>query len=996
MQRKSASTLFFIFMMSGFSGLIYESIWTHYLKLFLGHAAYAQTLVLAIFMGGMALGSWICSRYSLRWKNLLVGYALAEGLIGLLALLFHTAFDQAVQLSYSGVIPHLGSAAAAYAYKWVLSALLILPQSVLLGMTFPLMSAGIIRLWPGNPGRTISLLYFTNSLGAAIGVLVSGFVLIRLIGLPWTVGAAGLINIALALSVWLLARGQQAGPPAAHADDGSQAGAGRSGYAMFLLAALVTGAASFIYEITWIRMLSLVMGASTHAFELMLSAFILGLALGGLWIQRRIDGIPVPARFLGHVQVIMGLLALCTLPLYGQTFNVMRWLLQSLGKTDSGYFLFNLSSNAIALAVMLPTTICAGMTLPLITYALLRRGDGERSIGAVYAANTVGAILGVFFAIHLGMSLLGLKGLITFGAGCDIALGVLLLWFASGYASKRVPAIITAAGFCAVAASLVLPDLDPYRMASGVYRDGMLLHPQLSELAFHKDGKTATISVYTEKQTGGVTIATNGKPDASVRMAPGSQPTTDEATMTLLGVLPMAFNPAARTVANIGFGSGLTTHTLLGNPRLEQVDTVEIEATVLRAEKYFRPRVNRAYDDPRSRIFIDDAKTYFSVHNKKYDIIVSEPSNPWVSGVAGLFSEEFYRQVKQHLNRDGVFAQWVQLYEIDTDLVISILKAVSDNFPDFAIYASNDQDMIIVAKNQGTLAPIDARVLGDAEISAAMDRIGIRGLQDLEARKIGNKRLLERLLAASGVRANSDYYPVVDQNAARTRFLRANAFEIRELSELPLPALEMLTGSHPSWNATDVARSRLFSKTQDVRTAMMLRDFSLSGQFDPKHGTVPPDIQQLALQFGQIFLACRPEPNQDARQIALYNVLVRMAPYLRPQELESVWNRLESSPCAGSLTLPERNWIALFKAIGRQDAGAMVSGARTILESRQRMPVEVVQFVVASSMLGSLTLGDRQEAFRLWSAYGPKLFSDGRPSLLYRILVAESTMADGK
>jgi spermidine synthase len=997
MQPKSASPLFFIFAVSGFSGLIYESIWTHYLKLFLGHSAYAQTLVLAIFMGGMAVGSWVCSRYSLRWKNLLVGYALAEGVIGLLALLFHTAFDQAVQFSYASVIPHLGSAASAYAYKWILSALLILPQSVLLGMTFPLMTAGIMRLWPRNPGRTISLLYFTNSLGAALGVLVSGFVLIRLIGLPWTIRAAGLVNIALALSVWLLARGQQAGPPAAHVEDRRQAEpAGRSSYAIFLWAALITGAASFIYEITWIRMLNLVMGASTHAFELMLSAFILGLALGGLWIQRRIDGIPSPARFLAFVQVTMGLLALCTLPLYGQTFNVMRWLLKSLGKTEGGYFLFNLSSNAIALAVMLPTTICAGMTLPLITYALLRRGHGERSIGAVYAANTVGAILGVFFAIHVGMTLLGLKGLITFGAGCDIALGVLLLWFASGYASKRVPAMITVAGMCAVAASAILPDLDSYRMASGVYRDGMLLHPQLSELAFHKDGKTATISVYKEKQAGGVTIATNGKPDASLRLTAGSQPTTDEATMVLLGVLPMAYNPAARTVANIGFGSGLTTHTLLGNPRLERVDTVEIEEVVLKAEQYFRPRVDRAYDDPRSRIFIDDAKTYFSVNNKKYDVIVSEPSNPWVSGVAGLFSEEFYRQAKQHLNPDGVFAQWVQLYEIDTDLVLSILKAVSDNFPDFAIYASNDQDMIIIAKNQGTLPGIDTQVLGNPELSAATDRVGIRGLQDIEARKIGNKRLFERLLAASGVDANSDYYPVVDQNAARTRFLRANAFEIRELSELPLPALEMLTGSHPSWNATDVALSRLFSKSQDVRTATMLRDYSLFGHFNPEHGTVPADIQQLALQFGQMFLACRPETNQSGRQIALYNVLIRMAPYLRPQEMEAVWNRLESVPCARSLTLPERNWIALFKSISRRDAGAMVSGARAVLESGERMPAEVVKFVVASSMLGSLTLGDRHGASRLWSAYGPLLFKDGQPSLLYRILIAESTHADRK
>ncbi len=996
MRKKSTFILFLIFTVSGFSGLIYESIWTHYLKLFLGHAAYAQSLVLAIFMGGMALGSWLCSRYSPRWKNLLIGYALAEGLIGLLALFFHNVFDQALQLSYSGIIPHLGSATSVYAYKWTLSALLILPQSVLLGMTFPLMSAGIIRLCPRNPGRTISLLYFTNSLGAATGVLVSGFILIRLIGLPWTIRVAGLINIALALSVWSLARGRQAAPVAAIVANGKQAepSAGKAGYAMFLLAALVTGAASFIYEIGWIRMLSLVMGASTHAFELMLSAFIFGLALGGLWIQRRIDGIPIPERFLAHVQVAMGLLALSTLPLYGQTFNVMGSVLRSLGKTDSGYLLFNLSSNAMALLVMLPTTFCAGTTLPLITYALLRRGDGERSIGAVYAANTVGAILGVFFAIHVGMPLFGLKGLIAFGAGCDIALGVVLLWFASGYASKRVPVIVTATGVCAVAATLLLADLDPYKMASGVYRTGMLLYPQLTELAFHNDGKTATISVYTEKQSGVVTIATNGKPDASVAMMPNSQPTTDEATMILAAVLPMAFNPAAVAVANIGLGSGLTTHTLLANPRLERVDTVEIERTVLQAEKYFRPRVNRAYDDPRSRIFIDDAKSYFSAYNKEYDIIISEPSNPWVSGVAGLFSEEFYRQVKLHLNRNGLFAQWVQLYEIDSDLVLSILKAVADNFPDFAVYASNDQDIIIVAKNQGTLPPLDAKLFGNPEISAALNRINIRGLQDLETRKVGNKRLFSKLLAASGIRANSDYYPIVDQNAARTRFLQANAFEIRELSQLPLPVLEMLTGSHPAWHTTDVAFSPLFSKSQVVRTAMMLRDYSLLLQLNPQYGIVPPDVPEAAVKFGQIFFACRPETDQTARQITLYNVLIKMAPYLRPQELEPVWNKLESGPCAGSLTGQEKNWIALFKAICRRDAGAMVSGARAILESGQRMPPEVVRFVVASGMLGSLTLGDRQSAFLLWNAYSPMLLKGGRPSLLYRILAAESSTPD--
>ena len=273
------------------------------------------------------------------------------------------------------------------------------------------------------------MLYFTNSIGAAIGVLTSGFFLIRVVGLPGTIGIAGLINVMLASVVWrMAAQGSAAYGNAALAPEKTGAPGNAAWYWFLLGASLLTGTASFIYEIGWIRMLSLVLGSSTHAFELMLSAFIFGLAFGGLWIQRRIDAIADPVRFLVMVQIAMGLLALATLPLYERSFDVMQWLISTLAKTDTGYTLFNVSSNLIALAIMFPATFCAGMTLPLITYTLIRQGHGERSVGAVYAMNTVGAIVGVFFAVHLGMPLLGLKGLITVGAGMDMALGLLLLW----------------------------------------------------------------------------------------------------------------------------------------------------------------------------------------------------------------------------------------------------------------------------------------------------------------------------------------------------------------------------------------------------------------------------------------------------------------------------------------------------------------------------------------------------------------------------------------
>src|SRR2546427_9698907 len=243
--RVPRGVFFFLFTISGFAGLVYESIWSHYLKLFLGHAAYAQTLVLALFMGGMAIGSWLCSRRSARWKNLLRGYALAEGMTGLLALAFHPVFVASTEAAYESILPALGGDVPAVLFKWTLAGLMILPQSVLLGITFPFMSAGLIRRYPAAPGESLAMLYFTNSLGAAVGVLASGFFMIEALGLPGTVQSAGALNIALAAAVWLLARGTE-DPVRA------RSGAGRdsegAAFSFFLSVGLLTGEASVVFE----------------------------------------------------------------------------------------------------------------------------------------------------------------------------------------------------------------------------------------------------------------------------------------------------------------------------------------------------------------------------------------------------------------------------------------------------------------------------------------------------------------------------------------------------------------------------------------------------------------------------------------------------------------------------------------------------------------------------------------------------------------------------
>ena len=762
------SLYFLIFTVSGFSGLIYESIWTHYLKLFLGHAAYAQTLVLAIFMGGMAIGAWLCGRLSTGWRNLLWGYALVEGVIGLLALLFHVIFTGVTASVMDTVLPAAGPDWST-AIKWAVGTLLILPQSILLGMTFPLMTAGVIRRHPERAGATIATLYFVNSLGGALGVLASGFWLIDTLGLPGTIALAGVINLLLATLVAHLSRkGVEQPLTQAVADRQRDPTLLRP----LLLLASLTGLSSFIYEVGWIRMLSLVLGSSTHSFELMLSAFIFGLALGGFWIRKRLDRIAAPVDFLAWVQIVMGGCALATLPLYHGTFDLMQWLMGAASKTTLGYLQYSVVSHGIAMLIMLPAAVCAGMTLPLATHALMRAGHGERAIGQVYGANTVGAILGVVFAVHWGLPALGLKHLIVFGAAIDIVLGLWLLYRLGGGSPRFIKA--AAGSAVMVVAFAGLGSFDPLRLASGVFRAGQQIMTQdNAQVSFYRDGKTASISVI-EKPDGIREIRTNGKADASINMNPTGAYQLDEVTMIMTGALPLLLKPEAQKVANIGMGSGLTSHVLLSHPPVQRVDTIEIEKEMIEGARHFLPVNRLTFEDPRGHIVIEDAKSYFSSHQQTYDVIVSEPSNPWVSGVSSLFSLEFHAHVKKHLARNGLMVQWLKVYEIEESLVASIIKSVDATFADYMIFAANFGDLLIVATPEGRLPALPTH-LPATPLAQELQRIGIQTPHDLYAHLVGTRRSLRPWLQSHATPANSDYAPVLDQRAGRARFMGRNA-----------------------------------------------------------------------------------------------------------------------------------------------------------------------------------------------------------------------------
>jgi spermidine synthase/MFS family permease len=945
-------------------------------------------LVLAVFMGGMALGSWLCARYSKRWSNLLLGYALVEAIIGVCALFFHPLYAQFLDVAYTRLMPGLGSPALVAVFKWTTASLFILPQSILLGMTFPLMTAGVLRRFPQNAGATVAMLYFTNSIGAAAGVLAGGFLFIARWGLPGTLAAAGVINIGAAAVVWRKVREHR--PIEEKGRSGTKPGSSDApalAYRVLLGVALLTGASSFIYEIGWIRMLNLVLSSSTHAFELMLCAFITGLALGGLWIRRRIDGLQQPVRVLAFVQMAMGALALATLPLYGHTFGVMAWLIGSLQKTAAGYALFNIASNGIALAVMLPATFCAGMTLPLITAILLRDGQGEKSIGAVYAFNTIGCILGIFVAVHVAMPILGLKGMLGLGAGIDIALGLALAWWF--FPTVRIPALATAAGLVVFLAAMFGVTFEENKMASGVYRSGVLVEAGKDAVMYHHDGKTATVSVM--KIGDVLSIRTNGKSDASINLSAASGEYDDESTQIMLGAMPLLLHPRARTAAVVGWGSGMTTTALVSTPQLDRVDSVEIEPAMIQAAGLFRPRVDRAYTDPRSHIYIEDAKTFFSLYNRKYDIIVSEPSNPWVSGVAGLFSKEFYKRVKDHLNGDGLLVQWLQLYEIDMPLVASVFEALSSQFSNYVVYITDDSDVIILARPVGAIPGPDPAVLSEKGLSNELRRVRINGLQDVLARRLGNKRALQPLFDSYNTPANSDYYPLLDLYAARALFTRASVKDLTNNPDLQLlPALEMLGHEPESLKSAEVSAA-LFTRSSKILTANMLSGYIQYGRpwkLDLPDGAGAGALRRYADKVRLEMSDCSGKLSPDDWWDGTFYVIAEcILPYSSPHQLALFWQKAESSSCWSRISPSQQDFIRLLKAVDGRDGRMMAQTARKLLDEIPAVHPVLQRYLLAAGMLGELSLGRTEDARSFW------LRADqGRrgtpPSFLLRFLLA--------
>ncbi|HJU40936.1 MAG TPA: fused MFS/spermidine synthase, partial [Tahibacter sp.] len=616
------------------------------------------------------------------------------------------------------------------------------------------------------------------------------------------------------------------------------------------------------------------------------------------------------------------------------------------------------------------------------TLALLRGGGGEPAIGRIYAANTVGAIVGVFLAVHLLIPVFGLKLAMIGAAAADLALGVVLLRrdsAARGEGSGFYLGSVVTCGL-AVALTLVFARFDPLVMTSGVYRTGAARRDAAEwHVDYYRDGKTASIGVIDHLTTGTRNIVTNGKPDAAI--ATKGEPTLDEMTMVMLGTLPVLLNPDATEVANIGFGSGLSTHSVLGEPRIKRVDTIEIEPAMVEGARAFQPRNGRAYDDPRSFIHYDDAKSYFASHRSSYDAIISEPSNPWVAGVAALFSREFYQLMPRYLKPGGLLVQWIQLYEIDEELLGTIMNALGDTFPTYEVYQTGTGDMVVVASMSDAIRQIDALPEAGSVLGKELALLDLRVPADFSLRKLGDKKTLGPYYAALTYRRNSDFYPVISLEAPRARFRGVSASYTDSLPIQDIALLEVLNGKERPLQG--MTRSRNYTLPILVGNAEAIRDVIETGKYNDR--IVESDDGASALVLRQTMVTCQTELPEPLVVAALSRVAGRTTPFLPRADAERLWSERAWVKC-GHPGKAAGDMLELAGAEARRDWPRVNALAVGLLDQhRDKLQPFVADRVLRLACLAAIANGEYAQVSELLKRFAKTVAPYGHDGLHRRL-----------
>jgi spermidine synthase len=711
-------------------------------------------LVLSSFMGGMAIGSWLSGRLLARASSPLTLYAYLELGLGLCGVLYPTLID-GVGAAYVELARRWGGTGSGV--KLVMFAGILVVPAILMGATLP----AVVRLTVRDPrraGNGVGLLYAVNSLGGVAGCLASGFWMVETIGLRASSTAGAIANLAAALGAlglrrWVEAAGAagDSSPtdPAAVASGGSAPSPLRTRIAAVLL---VSGFTAMGYEVLWARTLPLVLGSSTYSFALMLATFVAGISGGSLAYSLAARRLGDPVRVLAFSQAAIGAWVLLSMPLYGLLPYVFLFLRTALGSDFTFFKIAALTSSALAMAwpallfgVGFPAAVQAGSC-----------GDGggtggsggpiARSVGDLYAANTAGNVLG---ALATGLVLIpGYGSPLTFQvcAILNLAAAAVLAIHCTSRPRSRVLAAV------AVALALLLVPaksrawLEPLSM-------GAFSRVRTSNWTevLRVVNRVGTFSAVHLEEDACAAVAVTGPPERRSLFVNGKVDATSFADMlqqTLIAHVPLLIHPDPRTVFILGLGSGATAGAALVHP-VERVDCAELSAGVTRAARLFASVNGRPWDDPRFHLAIDDGRHFLQIQARAYDVIILEPSNPWLAGMTNVFTREFLLECRKHLKPGGLMLEWAHTYEIDQTSLHLIMRTFQDVFPHSRVFTIGSDVLMVGAAEARTLAAADVarRVrerLRIPRIAASLRSVGIQTAFSLLSMEVFDAATLPR------------------------------------------------------------------------------------------------------------------------------------------------------------------------------------------------------------------------------------------------------------
>ncbi len=754
--------IFLFFFVSGATGLIYEVVWTRLLTLVMGNTHYSIATVLTAFMGGLALGSYAGGKVIDRRFNPLAAYAFLELGIGLYCLIIPGLIDFAFPL-FKWVYLNWGdSYTQASMIRFSICVAILIVPATFMGATLPVLSKFVSRD-KAHIGKDVGTLYSINTFGAVFGAWASAFVFMRLWGVQSTIWMTALLNLAISAVIFLIFRPPVKGSithepesPLSPLDNREK---------LILLSFGFSG-----YQIAWNRILSLLLGSSVYAFSLILTAFILGLALGTASFSRLLSRFGDPMRVYGFTQITIGVASLLSIPLFGTIPFVNRWIYANWGLQ---FDFIQFTNFLIIFALLFIPTFFMGAQFPLVIKLTTRKLETlGRHVGRIYACNTIGAIVGSFVAGFILIPELGLQTTLISGVFLSVLLGTAILMLGSRLnLSVKIYALPLFLIFCVLAAKSIGP-WDKSVISSGSfmpYRIADLKEAELkkNKILFFKEG------MHTTSVSGNIFLRVNGKTDASLAL--------DMRTQLLSGYIPMLLHPDPKSVLVVGQGSGITLGAVEQFP-VNEIMLIEISPAVIEGSRFFDPFNHHALDDDRVTLNLEDGRNHIALSDRTYDVIISEPSNPWISGVGALFTVNFFKLLKKRLNPGGVACIWVHT-NMSPDSFKSIIRSFSEEFPFVSMWESiaGDDYLLIGSEEEYGLSYQKTRqYLSNETVGRDLGRISINNVPDLLSLMVMSRENLLKFSASAPL--HTDDNSLLEFNAPEYVYKDERAVLVRQLT----------------------------------------------------------------------------------------------------------------------------------------------------------------------------------------------------------------------